>query len=104
MFFYRRHEEYYQNISNLPKLKLIERTACNLPCYYRTYSISRSYLMSKIQHGIGLIFGDLKETVETEVYTYDFGSLVAEFGGALGLFTGFSFFMLWDMFCFMFHK
>ena len=33
-------------------------------------------------------------TEEKEEYLYDFVSLVAEFGGALGLFLGFSLFML----------
>ena len=36
--------------------------------------------------------------VETEEYLYDERSLLAEFGGALGLFLGFSFYTLWDIF------
>ena len=35
-------------------------------------------------------------TKRTEEYVYDFFSFVAELGGALGLFLGFSFFMFWD--------
>ena len=34
---------------------------------------------------------------ESEELMYDFVSLVAEFGGALGLFLGFSFLSLWDI-------
>ena len=34
--------------------------------------------------------------VETESLLYSIESLVAEFGGALGLFLGFSFMSLWD--------
>ena len=34
--------------------------------------------------------------VETEALIYPWTSLVAEFGGALGLFIGFSFMMVWD--------
>ena len=37
-------------------------------------------------------------TVKTEAYLYDERSLLAEFGGALGLFLGFSFYMLWEIF------
>ena len=35
---------------------------------------------------------------ETEVLAYGFTSFLAEFGGALGLFLGFSFFSLWELF------
>ena len=34
--------------------------------------------------------------VETEELIYPWQSLVAEFGGALGLFLGFSFMTVWD--------
>jgi hypothetical protein len=34
--------------------------------------------------------------VETEQLIYPLSSLVAEFGGTLGLFLGFSFMALWD--------
>ena len=38
-----------------------------------------------------------KELIEeTEEYMYSFTSFLAEFGGALGLFLGFSFYSLWD--------
>ena len=33
-----------------------------------------------------------------EVEVYPFQSFVSEFGGALGLFVGFSFMMIWDIF------
>ena len=36
--------------------------------------------------------------MKTEAYLYDERSLLAEFGGALGLFLGFSFYMLWEIF------
>ena len=35
-------------------------------------------------------------TIQSEVYIYPWTSLVAEFGGTLGLFIGFSFMSLWD--------
>ena len=34
--------------------------------------------------------------MEEEYYTYDFSSFISECGGALGLFLGFSFFMIVD--------
>ena len=36
-------------------------------------------------------------TVMEEEYVYPFDSFIAEFGGALGLFLGFSFLMIWDL-------
>ena len=35
-------------------------------------------------------------TTEQEVMAYSFGSLIADFGGLLGLFVGFNFLMIWD--------
>ena len=34
---------------------------------------------------------------ENEVLAYGFTAFLAEFGGALGLFLGFSFFSLWEL-------
>ena len=36
-------------------------------------------------------------TRKKEVWIYPIESLISEFGGALGLFLGFSFLMIWDM-------
>ena len=36
-------------------------------------------------------------TEEVEEYIYDEISFIAEFGGAMGLFLGFSFYMIWDL-------
>ena len=44
----------------------------------------------------GFILASTDILVKTEAYTYPWVSLLAEFGGALGLFLGFSFIMLWD--------
>ena len=37
-------------------------------------------------------------TEEQDMLAYDFSSFVAEVGGALGLFLGFSFYLLWEFF------
>ena len=36
-------------------------------------------------------------TVREEEYVYPLDSFIAEFGGALGLFLGFSFLTIWDL-------
>ena len=50
------------------------------------------------QFGLLLSYGWTKTTILREFYIYDFQTLVSDFGGSLGLFVGFSFFLLWD-FC-----
>ena len=40
----------------------------------------------------------------TEDWVYPGISFIAEFGGALGLFVGFSFYMIWDFFVFIQEK
>ena len=47
-----------------------------------------------IQHAVKFLNTYIK--VETEVLIYPWQSLLAEFGGALGLFLGFSFMTIWD--------
>ena len=50
---------------------------------------------------LGLWSVSKKTFIEKEVLIYPLTSLVAEFGGTLGLFLGFSFMTLWDGFEFM---
>ena len=47
--------------------------------------------------GAVVLYGSLSTTVLREYLIYDWDSLVADFGGTLGLFVGFSFVMLWDL-------
>ena len=47
--------------------------------------------------GAVVLYGSLSTTVLREYLIYDWDSLVADFGGTLGLFVGFSFVMLWDI-------
>ena len=44
-----------------------------------------------------LIFSSTQVTIMKEEYIYPFRSLLGEFGGALGMFFGFSFVMIWDL-------
>ena len=47
---------------------------------------------------MGFSFASTEIIKKKEVFTYPFDSFVSEVGGALGLFLGFSFIMLWDLF------
>ena len=48
------------------------------------------------QLSFGLAYATTQVTRKEEVYMYPFRSFLAEFGGALGMFLGFSFLMVWD--------
>ena len=47
--------------------------------------------------GYRFVAANSEITEEVEEYIYDEISFIAEFGGALGLFLGFSFYMIWDI-------
>ena len=49
-------------------------------------------------------FASTTVRVETEVWAYSTISFIAEMGGALGLFVGFSFLSVWDFLAFVFGK
>ena len=44
-----------------------------------------------------IVLGAKKFMKRKEVEVYPFESFISEFGGALGLFIGFSFMMIWDL-------
>lgn len=82
-------------------------TGCLPPCSYMKYSV---VFTQKVSENLGFILKyavkDLtvvKEVGSCHLTTfqellYPFPSFLAEVGGALGLFLGFSFVMLWDVF------
>ena len=49
-------------------------------------------------------FASTNVRVETEVWAYSTISFIAEMGGALGLFVGFSFLSVWECLAFLFRK
>ena len=56
----------------------------------------QSDVISKNKFGLRILLANTEMIHEEEHLLYDFISLVSEFGGSLGLFLGFSFFMIWD--------
>ena len=92
------YEKTYLRIGKRRKHELSEITGCQVPCQYMDYKIVDSMVdrptsMSQIK----MLFASDEITVETEEFVYDLVSFIAECGGALGLFLGFSFFMIWDL-------
>ena len=77
---------------------IVKQTKCLTPCQYNEYKFASkpdTYQTNGYQLVI-LKFPDNEVTIETEVELYSFISLVSDIGGALGLFLGFSFVMVWD--------
>ena len=74
------------------------RTGCLKPCTYMKYS-KRTLQLSKTKNSSSLFIRMAKSkiTLKRELWVYDVISLVSEFGGALGLFVGFSFLTVGDL-------
>ena len=81
----------------LGQAEIVKHTGCQIPCHYTEYVLATDPVKqkgSKFQLKILLSSPDILS--KTEEIIYDFQSFVAEFGGALGLFLGFSIIMIWD--------
>ena len=73
-------------------------TGCLKPCHYKKYVFLADHNVKSKQfkYEFFLWAASSRTRVETEELIYPMSSLVAEFGGTLGLFLGFSFISLWD--------
>ena len=84
--------------NNLREIRNI--TGCIKPCNYKEYKIINVFTttMKLDEHNCWLSCCSVAPAtrVQTEVILYTATSYVAEFGGTLGLFLGFSFMSLWD--------
>ena len=65
-------------------------TGCKLPCAFRKFTLVGSKLKSKAGNKLKVSFSQDTVNSEMEDYVYDQISFVAECGGAMGLFLGFS--------------
>ena len=86
-------------ISESQEISLI--TGCLKPCHYKKYVFLAEHKSSQVKakqfkYEFLLWAASSGTRVETEELIYPMSSLVAEFGGTLGLFLGFSFISLWD--------
>ena len=106
----RTYDYLYTNYGNYEPKDITKRTGCRClkfimmpsarkPCRYRSYSIvgpgrKTNFNASFPVFSIYSVSNDTR--VEAEELIYPLSSLVAEFGGTLGLFLGFSFITLWD--------
>ena len=90
-------ENIMMNLTYLSIEEIEDLTNCFKPCTYNIFSLAEE---AEIEGNTTKVFFSLaskKIISKKEVYLYTFSSLIAELGGALGLFLGFSFYMLWDI-------
>ena len=78
--------------------QLEKKTNCIRPCKYTVYSLSEEVqiINSPGNTSVGISLASDHIISKKEAFIFSFSSLVAEFGGTLGLFVGFSFFMIWN--------
>ena len=71
-----------------------------VPCTYTEYKITGEpdLVYNKGVRKLILRLADSKATKKAEQELYSFVSFIAEFGGALGLFVGFSFLTFFDLY------
>ena len=92
------NDEKFFELSKLEQTDIPIHTGCLFPCRYREYQIVDEPITMGLENRmINLIRASKQVMVEKEVLVYPFSSFLAEFGGALGLFLGFSFLMVWDV-------
>ena len=90
-------EKLYRKLADANADDIVDITGCKRPCQYKEYKFVESspkVLPAPLFLGFWAATG--KTQVEEEVLLYPFTSLVAEFGGSLGLFLGFSFMTIWQ--------
>ena len=96
---FRQMDELYNQLNLVYDIREIA-VGCKKPCNYQEYKIigdkAPTAWAKKGLLTFALLAVDNNIYVETEALLYPGTSLVAEIGGTLGLFIGFSFMILWD--------
>ena len=89
----------FQKLGISQSEKISDFTGCLKPCHYKKYTfLAEHNFKSKKNYEFDLWAVSSNTKIETEELIYPMSTMVAEFGGTLGLFLGFSFISLWDYF------
>ena len=75
-----------------------EEVGCRKPCYYNEFKFvfGTPEVEPSVKNIVAFWVASRKTQIEEEVLLYPFTSFIAESGGALGLFLGFSFMTIWQ--------
>ena len=90
--------ETYDKMFRMTQTSLVNYTGCTLPCNYVEYQLVKEPVKAKdVYLYLDLVWLNANALERTEQLIYPLESFVSEFGGALGLFLGFSFMMVCDV-------
>ena len=98
---FRAYDLIFGNLGIAKSEEVTNVTGCLKPCHFKKYIFlgDPSPSSFKSEHYIFSLWAVPSKTkVEKEELIYPMSTLVAEFGGTLGLFLGFSFISVWDNF------
>ena len=90
------YEDIHRELSFLQQREVLNMTGCLTPCKYKEFKLIRNRKGFYSSFGVGISYGTTEISIEEEEWVYPEMSFLAEFGGALGMFLGFSFIMIWD--------
>ena len=99
---FHRFENTYHKVQNAETYEIEDLFGCKRPCTYNEFKFVNSNPDVMTSSGsnrtieVAFFAASRKTQIEEEVLLYPFTSLVAEFGGTLGLFLGFSFITIWQ--------
>jgi hypothetical protein len=92
-----KNDEKYLDLLELQQTTLVKNAGCLIPCSYTEYKLAREPMKYELTGKyLNIRFSSPDVLKRTEELLYPLDSFVSEFGGALGLFLGFSCMMIWD--------
>ena len=93
----RDYEREFLLLSQVEEREVLQATNCLPPCQYSEFKLVQNNKGFYAYYGMNLAYATTEIVTETEDWVYPGLSFIAEFGGALGLFVGVSFYTFWDI-------
>ena len=95
---FKQFEKNYTSLALADFDDIVDTVGCMKPCTYNMYQFGRKEpsMIDFDSFSFSFWAASTKTIIRTEQLIYPLTSLVAEFGGTLGLFLGVSFITLWD--------